>query len=87
MNYDTGYLGCWIVQYQTSPVPPEYSVSLHDLSHIIHDEDGNASRRIGTTQDITARKSAENKLIQERLAKQNEITNALLTALYAHNGK
>jgi hypothetical protein len=58
-----------------------------DLSHIIHDEDGNASRMIGATQDITDRKSAENKLIQERLAKLNEFTNAVLTALYAHNGK
>ena len=69
----------WEDEYRFKKANGEYAY-VHDRGHIIYDEDGNASRMIGATQDITARKSAENKLIQERLEKQNEITNAVLNA-------
>jgi PAS domain S-box-containing protein len=69
----------WEDEYRFKKANGEYAY-VHDRGHIIYDEDGNASRMIGATQDITARKSAENKLIQERIARQNEITKAILTA-------
>jgi PAS domain S-box-containing protein len=69
----------WDDEYRFRKANSEYAY-VHDRGHIIYDKDGNACRMIGATQDITGRKSAENKLIQERLARHIEITNAVLAA-------
>jgi PAS domain S-box-containing protein len=69
----------WEDEYRFKKVTGDYAY-VHDRGHIIFDADDIACRMIGATQDITARKSAENKLIQERLTRQKEITYAVLTA-------
>ncbi len=74
-----GSSSVWEDEYRFKKITGEYAY-VHDRGHIIYDNDGIASRMIGATQDITARKSAENKLIQERLTRQKEITYAVLTA-------
>jgi PAS domain S-box-containing protein len=74
-----GSTNVWEDEYRFKKVTGDYA-HVHDRGHIIYDNDGNASMMIGATQDISARKSAENKLIQERLTRQKEITYAVLTA-------
>jgi PAS domain S-box-containing protein len=69
----------WEDEYRFKKANGEYSF-VQDRGHIIYDNEGVASRMIGATQDITARKSAEKKLLQERLARQKEITYTVLTA-------
>jgi PAS domain S-box-containing protein len=69
----------WEDEYRFKKVTGDYAY-VHDRGHIIYGEDGIACRMIGATQDITARKSAENNLIRERLTRQKEITYAVLTA-------
>ena len=69
----------WEEEYRFKRANGNYAY-VHDRGHIIYDADNNASRMIGATQDITEKVLLENKLIQERLTKQKEITNAVLTA-------
>lgn len=71
--------GCvWEDEYRFAKADGDYAY-VHDRGHIIYDGD-KASRMIGATQDITARVLLENKLAEERLTRQKEITNAVLTA-------
>jgi PAS domain S-box-containing protein len=74
-----GSSNVWEDEYRFKKVTGDYAY-VYDRGHIIYDKDRNISRMIGATQDITARKSAENKLIQERLTRQKEITHAVLSA-------
>ncbi|HMH31808.1 MAG TPA: PAS domain-containing protein [Puia sp.] len=68
----------WEDEYRFRKADGEYAY-VHDRGHIIYEE-GIPVRMIGATQDISSRKSAENKLIQERLGRQKEITHAVLSA-------
>lgn len=68
----------WEDEYRFKKIDGEYAY-VHDRAHIIYDE-GKATRMIGATQDITEKVLLENKLMQERLAMQREITDAVLTA-------
>jgi PAS domain S-box-containing protein len=68
----------WEDEYRFEKINGDYSY-VHDRGHIIY-EDGKPSRMIGTTRDVTARKLSEMQLLQERLTKQKEITNAVLSA-------
>jgi PAS domain S-box-containing protein len=70
--------GVWEEEYRFERANGDYAY-VHDRGHIIY-QDGKASRMIGATQDITARKLSENQLLQERLARQQEITHAVLVA-------
>ena len=86
----------WEGEYRFEKADGGYA-DVHDMAHIIYDKDGKPSRMIGATQDITARKSAEAKLLeterklaQERLVRQKTITDAILSAQEgerAHIGK
>ena len=69
----------WEDEYRFRKLNDEYAY-VHDRGHIFRDEKNVATRMIGATQDITARKLTEIQLLQERQAKQREITNAVLTA-------
>jgi PAS domain S-box-containing protein len=76
----------WEDEYRFQKAGGDYAY-VHDRAHIIYDGDEVACRMIGATQDITVRKSAENKLlesekklVQERLKRQKEITHAVLVA-------
>ncbi len=69
----------WEDEYRFQKANGDYAY-VHDRGHIIYDEDKKASRMIGATQDITEKVLLEKKLVQERLAKQKEITGAVLTA-------
>jgi PAS domain S-box-containing protein len=60
---------------------------VHDRAHIVYDADGVACRMIGATQDITARKSvelklmeSERRLVRERLTRQKAMIHAALVA-------
>jgi signal transduction histidine kinase len=68
----------WQDEYRFKNVNGEYTF-VHDKGYLIYL--GNVpSRMIGATQDITERKLLEAKLAKERLQKQKEITEAILTA-------
>jgi PAS domain S-box-containing protein len=76
----------WEDEYRFQRADGSYA-DVHGRGHIIYDFDKVASRMIGATQDITARKSAEiklleseRKLMQERLTRQKELTHAVQTA-------
>jgi PAS domain S-box-containing protein len=76
----------WEDEYRFQRAAGGYAY-VHDRAHIIYDDDGVACRMIGATQDITVRKSAEIKLlesektiVQERLTRQKEVTQAALEA-------
>jgi PAS domain S-box-containing protein len=68
----------WEDEYRFKKADGDYA-HVHDRGHIVY-ERGKASRMIGATQDITKRVLLENKLTQERVAKQRELTSAVLTA-------
>jgi len=74
-----GNVSMWEDEYRFKKADGLYAY-VRDRGQIIYDKDGIASRMIGATQDISERKSAENKLMQERLTRQKEITYAVLTA-------
>jgi PAS domain S-box-containing protein len=86
----------WEDEYRFKKANNEYAY-VHDRGHIIYDVHKKPARMIGATQDISARKLAEiqvleseRKLVQQTLAKQREITQAVLTAQEnerAHVGK
>ncbi|MEJ7609645.1 MAG: PAS domain-containing protein [Ferruginibacter sp.] len=52
-----------------------------DRGYVVRNAAGEATRLIGATQDITEKKAAEERLGAERHIRQNEITNAVITAL------
>lgn len=69
----------WEDEYRYKKANGDY-IYVQDRGHIIYDGDKKPSRMIGATQDITERVLLENKLGGERLTRQKEITNAVLTA-------
>ncbi|MDP9042530.1 MAG: PAS domain-containing protein, partial [Bacteroidota bacterium] len=69
----------WEQEYRFKKADGEY-VYVQDRGRIIYGREKGAMRMIGTTQEITARKSAEMQLVQERLTRQKEISYAVLTA-------
>jgi PAS domain S-box-containing protein len=76
----------WEDEYRFQKADGNYAC-VHDRGHIIYDEAKVATRMIGATQDITARKSAEAKLLEserklarERLLRQRQVTHAVLVA-------
>lgn len=69
----------WEDEYRFQRADGEY-IFVHDRGHVIYDGDDDLPRMIGATQDITGRKSAEIKLVEERLYHQKRITDAVLTA-------
>jgi len=81
-----GSVYLWEDEYRFKKADGEYAY-VHDRGHLIYDEDKKASRMIGATQDISARKLAEIQLVEERLARQSEITDAVLTALENERGE
>ncbi|MGZ5219377.1 MAG: PAS domain-containing sensor histidine kinase [Chitinophagaceae bacterium] len=70
----------WEDEYRFKKVNGDYAY-VHDRGHIIFDADYKACRMIGATQDITEKVLLANSLVEERVAKQREITKAVLTAL------
>ena len=70
----------WEDEYRFQKANGDYAC-VHDRAHIIYDADKKAARMIGATQDITQKILLEKQLIKERLAKQKEITSAVMTAL------
>lgn len=76
----------WEVEYRFKRADGQYAY-VHDRAHIICDKGKGASRMIGATQDITARKVSEMELLEgeralahERLTRQKEINDAVLAA-------
>lgn len=74
-----GSVSTWEDNYRFKRSNGDYAY-VHDRGRIIYDESGKASRMIGATQDITQKVLLENKLEDERLTRQREITAAVLTA-------
>ncbi len=54
--------------------------SIVDRGYVVRNEQGNVVRLIGAAKDITEKKELEAKLNEERRLRQNEITNAVITA-------
>jgi PAS domain S-box-containing protein len=82
----SGSVNIWGDEYRFRKANGSYAY-VHDRAHIIYDKEGKASRMIGATQDITARKlmeiqliGSERKLAMERLNRQKEITEAVISA-------
>jgi len=76
----------WEDEYRFKRADDTYCY-VRDRAHIIYDKGHTASRMIGATHDITARRQAEIQLLeserilgQERLLKQKEFTEAVLAA-------
>jgi len=74
----TGSVNEWEDEYRFAKADGSYAF-VHDRGHIIY-KDGKASRMIGATQDITWRVLLQNKLEENRLSSQREITKAVLAA-------
>src|SRR5579863_4597949 len=82
----TGTATIWEDEYRFRKADGEYAY-VQDRAHIVYGKNGRASRMIGATCDITARKQAEIQLVEsernlgrERLSKQKEVTDAVLSA-------
>lgn len=69
----------WKEEYRFKAADGNY-LFISDRGHIIYDEKGKACRMIGATQDITEKIVLQKKLALERLTRQREITDAVLTA-------
>ncbi|HYM92556.1 MAG TPA: PAS domain-containing protein [Chitinophagaceae bacterium] len=69
----------WEAEYRFKRADGSYA-NVHDKGHIIYNEDKKPVRMIGATQDISERVLLEIRLDQERLTRQKEITDAVLTA-------
>ena len=69
----------WEEEYRFKTADGNY-LYVHDRGHIIYDKNGEARRMIGATQDVSEKVLLEKKLAQERLTRQREITDAVLTA-------
>jgi signal transduction histidine kinase len=75
----------WEVEYRFKKVGGDYAY-VHDRGHIIFDNDNIPCRMVGATQDISVRKVLENKLVQEGVLRQKEITSAVLRAQEKERG-
>ncbi len=82
----SGTAAVWEDEYRFRKADGDYAY-VQDRAHIIYGKDGKATRMIGATLDITARKIAEIHLVEserklglERLSMQKEITEAVLNA-------
>jgi PAS domain S-box-containing protein len=82
----TGTASVWEDEYRFRKADGQYAY-VQDRAHIIYGKDGRATRMIGATLDITARKMAEFQLVEsernlgrERLSMQKELTEAVLNA-------
>jgi len=69
----------WEMAYRFKAADGKY-LYVHDRGHIVHDKNGRATSMIGATQDITEKTLLEIKLAKQRLARQKEITDAVLKA-------
>lgn len=69
----------WEVKYRFKAANGDY-LYVHDRGHIIRDDEGNAGRIIGATQNITEKTLLEKRMSNERLTRQNQITAAVLRA-------
>ena len=69
----------WEIEYRFKKADGIYAY-VQDRAHIFYDENNAAATMIGTTQDITKRVLMENELMEERLSKQKELTDAVLNA-------
>lgn len=74
-----GHSDSWEIEYRFKKADGTYAY-VQDRAHIFYDDKNSAASMIGATQDITARKSADIQLLEERLSKQREITEAVLNA-------
>jgi PAS domain S-box-containing protein len=74
-----GHSDSWEIEYRFKKADGTYAY-VQDRAHIFYDNKNSAASMIGATQDITARKSADIQLLEERLSKQREITEAVLNA-------
>jgi len=74
-----GHGDSWEIEYRFKKADGTYAC-VQDRAHIFYDDKNSAASMIGATQDITARKSADIQLLEERLSKQREITEAVLNA-------
>jgi signal transduction histidine kinase len=79
-------MSSWEDEYRFKKADGNYAY-VHDRGHIIYNESKQAVRMIGATRDITVRKSieiqlleSERKLARERLTRQKELIDAVLTA-------
>jgi PAS domain S-box-containing protein len=84
--FSEGSQSTWEDEYRFQREDGSYAF-VHDRGHIIYSGDNVASRMVGATQDITARKTAENRLLEserklaeEQLTRQKEVTQAVLEA-------
>jgi PAS domain S-box-containing protein len=82
----------WEQEYRFQKLNGQYAY-VHDRGHIVYLRDKRTSRMIGATQDITARKSAESRLLgsernlaREQLKNQKEIVAAVLVAQERERG-
>jgi PAS domain S-box-containing protein len=71
--------GVWEVEYRFRRLDGEY-VFMKDKGKVLYDQEPGAVRIVGTSQDITDKKSIEGQLVQERLIRQKAISYAVLTA-------
>ena len=74
--------GCkteWEDDYRFQKANGEYAY-VHDRGHFIREENFPVTRMIGATQDVTAAKLNELKLVEERRSRQQQITSAVLVA-------
>ena len=69
----------WEDEYRFKKADGSY-VYVHDRGHIIYDKENVATRMIGATKDITDKVLLENKVVEERLKKQYDITEAVIIA-------
>ncbi|HTI93517.1 MAG TPA: PAS domain-containing protein [Puia sp.] len=81
-----GTAAVWEDEYRFQKADRTYAY-VRDRAHIIYNNENKPSRMIGATQDITARKMAESRLVEsernaggDRLKMQKEFTEALLAA-------
>jgi signal transduction histidine kinase len=70
----------WEEEYRFKKADGSYSY-VCDRGHIVYDENDNATRIIGATQDITKRVLLEKELASQKTEQQREVTNAVMTAL------
>jgi two-component system, NarL family, sensor histidine kinase UhpB len=69
----------WEVEYRFRKANGTYAF-VQDRARIFFDDKNSAATMIGATQDITKKVLMENELMEERLSKQKEITEAVLKA-------
>lgn len=69
----------WIAEYRYQKNDGAFA-NVIDRGVVIRDENGHAIRMVGAMNDITEKKQLEIQLERERLAKQHEITDAVITA-------